>query len=303
MVGGGPPGEPVVECVVNISEGRDVAVVDAIARAGGDVVLDVHSDSEHHRTVLTLGGPLTEVESAARAVATEAVGRIDLSVHDGVHPRLGAVDVVPFVALDGPDGGTPADAARPADLETVVAARDRFAEWAGSVLGVPCFLYGPERTLPEVRRNAYRTVLPDTGPPRPHPTAGSMAVGARRVLVAYNVWIAGDGPAGPPAGDVARELATALRRPGLRTLGLTVAAGAQVSCNLVDPVRVPLDEVYDAVSRGAVALGCRVVRGELVGLLPATVLDSVPPDRWAELGLRPEDTIESHLASGGSGGP
>lgn len=236
-------------------------------------------------------------------MATEAVGRIDLSVHDGVHPRLGAVDVVPFVALDGPDGGTPADAARPADLETVVAARDRFAEWAGSVLGVPCFLYGPERTLPEVRRNAYRTVLPDTGPPRPHPTAGSMAVGARRVLVAYNVWIAGDGPAGPPAGDVARELATALRRPGLRTLGLTVAAGAQVSCNLVDPVRVPLDEVYDAVSRGAVALGCRVVRGELVGLLPATVLDSVPPDRWAELGLRPEDTIESHLASGGSGGP
>ena len=162
-----------LECVVNISEGSDRAVVDAVATAGGHSVLDVHADAHHNRAVLTLYGP--DVEEAARAVAVEAVRRIDLRLHVGVHPRLGAVDVVPFVPLAG------------SSMEDAIAARDRFAAWAGEHLRVPCFLYGPAtplgkgrsgpatplgkgrsgpgRTLPDVRRHAFTGLLPDTGPP------------------------------------------------------------------------------------------------------------------------------------------
>jgi glutamate formiminotransferase / 5-formyltetrahydrofolate cyclo-ligase len=287
---GAPGGTAPVECVVNISEGRDAGVIAAVAAAGGDCLLDVHADAEHHRAVLTLGGPLARVEDAARRVAVAAVERIDLSIHAGIHPRLGAVDVVPFVPLRGPGGGvTP--------WEAVVAARDAYARWSGDELGVPCFRYGSERTLPEVRRGAFTTLAPDTGPPVPHPTAGATAVGARPVLVAYNVWIAA-GPDGPdPDGvvAVARELAVRTRRPGLRTLGLAVDAGAQVSCNVVDPDRIPLTAVYDLVARGAEAHGCVARRGELVGLLPDSALAVVPEGRWAELGLRAEDTIEFRL--------
>jgi glutamate formiminotransferase len=282
------------ECVINISEGRDRSVIDAVAGAGAALVLDVHTDAQHHRSVLTLAGGLPDVESAARLVAARAVDTIDLSCHRGVHPRLGAVDVVPFVPLARPDGAvTP--------WEHVVAARDAFAAWAGTALGVPCFLYGPERTLPDVRRGAFTTLDPDTGPPAPHPTAGATAVGARDVLIAYNVWIAGgtadDGQADVDVVAVARQLADDLRRPGLRTLGLAVGAGAQVSCNVVDPGRVTLAEVFDGVARGADERGCTVVRGELVGLLPRSALAGVPPSRWAELGLSAEDTIESRLGT------
>ncbi len=285
------PGGAPVECVVNISEGRDPDVVAAVAAAGGHVVLDVHTDAEHHRSVLTLAGPLAHVEAAARKVAAAAVERIDLTRHAGVHPRLGAVDVVPFVPLRAPDATA---------WEAVLGARDAFARWSGDELGVPCFLYGPERSLPDVRRGAFDTIAPDTGPRAPHPTAGATAVGARTVLIAYNVWIAASRPDGPRDADVdvlavARDLATHMRRPGLRTLGLAVGDGAQVSCNVVDPDRVSLTEVYDDVARGAAAQGCEARRGELVGLLPVSALTEVPGRRWAELGLRSEDTIESRL--------
>ena len=285
--GSGPP----AECVVNISEGRDPAAIAAIAGAGGDLVLDVHSDAEHHRTVLTLAGGLTDVEAAARRLAVTAVERLDLTHHVGVHPRLGVVDVVPFVPLRSPDGSAP-------PWDAVRTARDAYARWSGDELGVPCFVYGPERSLPEVRRGAFSTMPPDTGPGAPHPTAGATAVGARTVLIAYNVWIAADGADGPAPGEVvavATGLAAGMRRPGLRTLGLPVAGGAQVSCNVVDPDAVTLTEVFDAVARGAAAHGCAAVRGELVGLLPASALTAVPTSRWAELGLRAEDTIEFRL--------
>jgi glutamate formiminotransferase len=281
------------ECVVNISEGRDPEVVAAIAAAGGDLLLDVHSDPEHHRSVLTLAGPLSDVEAAARSVAFVAVWRIDLTAHRGVHPRLGAVDVVPFVPLVDDDGaGTP--------WEDVLVARDAFAAWAGSELGVPCFLYGPERTLPDVRRGAFTTIAPDTGPNTPHPTAGATAVGARPVLIAYNVWIAAAGPdrsSHEQVVAVARDVAARMRRPGLRTLGLAVGDGAQVSCNLVDPDRITLTDVYDDVARGAGEQGCAVARGELVGLLPDAALTAVPEHRWSELGLRAEDTIEHRFGT------
>jgi glutamate formiminotransferase len=170
----------------------------------------------------------------------------------------------------------------------------------GSELGVPCFLYGPERSLPVVRRGAFTDFAPDTGPDRPHPTAGATAVGARGVLIAYNVWITAASPVGPDGEEVvavARGLATRMRRPGLRTLGLAVGGGAQVSCNVVDPDRVTLVEVYDAVAAGAAEHACRVVRGELVGLLPDAALMAVPERRWAELGLREEDTIEYRMGT------
>ena len=293
------------ECVINISEGRDPEVIAAVAAAGGACLLDVHSDAEHHRSVLTLGGPLHEVSSAARRVAAAAVGAIDLTEHRGIHPRLGAVDVVPFVQLDQADASV-------APWEAIIVARDSFASWAGSELGIPCFLYGPERSLPDIRRHAFSTLSPDTGPAAPHPTAGASAVGARRVLIAYNVWIAGPYAGGPgtdsdvaPAHvevtEVARSLAARLRRPGLRTLGLAVDGGAQVSCNVVDHRQVTLTEVFDEVVAGSAEFGCSVTKGELVGLLPQVSLSAVDEGRWVELGLRAEDTIESRISELGNG--
>lgn len=252
-----------LECVINVSEGRARSVVDAIAAAAGPGLLDLHADPHHNRAVLTLAG--AGVEEAARAVTVEAVRRIDLRLHVGVHPRLGAVDVVPFVPLAG------------ATMDDAVAARDRFAAWAGGELGVPCFLYGPERALPDVRRHAFTGLAPDTGPPVAHPTAGAICAGARPVLVAYNVWLA-------PGADVAtaRRVAREIRGPGLRALGLDVGGRAQVSMNLVDPYRIGPAEAYDAVAALAPVEGA-----ELVGLVPAAVLDAVPPGRWPELGLNP----------------
>ncbi|HEX4868074.1 MAG TPA: hypothetical protein VFV32_10650 [Acidimicrobiales bacterium] len=263
-----------LECVVNISEGRDAAVVAEIAAAAGDALLDAHSDPHHHRSVLTLIG-----EHAPRAVAEAALRHIDLRRHDGVHPRLGAVDVVPFVALDG---STEADA---------LAARDRFADWWGTRHHVPCFLYGPERTLPEVRRRAFSSLAPDTGPPRPHPTAGATAVGQRPILVAYNVWVRGVDAAS------VRRLAAACRSPEVRALGLAVGDRWQVSMNLVDPLAVGPAPAYDRVVEQATAVGAIVDGAELVGLVPAAVLTAMPRSRWAELDLGPERTIEARLSA------
>ena len=290
MAPAGTPGP--AECVINISEGRDRSVIDAVAAAGGGQLLDVHSDAVHHRTVLTLAGQLYDVEAAARRVAAAAVATIDLTNHRGVHPRLGAVDVVPFVPLVGNDGTATA-------WDSVLDARQAYAAWSGDSLGVPCFLYGPGRSLPDVRRGAFTSLASDTGPPTPHPTAGATAVGVRDVLIAYNVWIDARPNATGSGVDnvvaVARQLAGQLRRPGLRTLGLAVGTSAQVSCNVVDPGLVTLTAIYDAVDAGARAQGCMVSRGELVGLLPLSALSAVPEARWAALGLTAEDTIEYRL--------
>jgi glutamate formiminotransferase len=275
-----------VECVINVSEGRSRSVVDALRTAAGATVLDVHSDPQHNRSVLTLGGALDAVQEAARSVVTVAVDRIDLRTHYGIHPRFGAADVVPFVSLDrtGSAGAT---------WRRVIGARDSFAEWAGTRLALPCFLYGPERSLPDVRRTAFTSLLPEFGPHVAHPTAGATAVGARPVLVAYNVWISGPPDREPLA--VARAIAGALRSPTVRTLGLPVDAGAQVSCNLLDPVSTPMTAVYDAVVTRAVASGCSVDRAELVGLLPEAALRAVPARRWTELDIGEERTIEFRL--------
>ena len=269
---------PSLTCVANASEGRDPVVLDALAAAAGTALLDLHADPWHHRAVLTLGGP--HVVGAARSVAVEAVARIDLRRHQGAHPRLGSIDVVPFV----PSPGTA--------FIHALAARDAFAAWAAAELGLPAFLYGPDRTLPEVRRGAFTTVVPDRGPARPHPGAGAVAVGARPPLVAYNLWLA---PGVPVA--VARDVARRLRGPAVRALGLDLGGRAQVSCNLVAPEDVGPDRVHDQV-----AADVPVERAELVGLIPAAVLARVPPGRWAELGLTAEATVEARLEQAGRGG-
>lgn len=258
-----------LECVVNVSEGRDPVVLDRLAAAAGSDLLDVHTDPHHHRSVFTLVG-----EAAPQRVATAAVEAIDLRSHDGVHPRIGAVDVVPFVPLAG---STMADA---------LAARDRFCAWAETELDLPCFRYGPppDPSLPEVRRRAFVDLGPATGPLAPHPSAGACAVGARDVLVAYNLWVEADLA-------TARSVATAVRGDGIRALGLAVGDRVQVSMNLIEPDRVGPAQAWDRV----VAAGAPVVGAELVGLVPEAVLAAIDPARWPALDLDADRTIEARL--------
>jgi glutamate formiminotransferase len=273
----------VLECVVNVSEGRDDAVLQALADAAGDALLDLHRDAHHNRAVLTLVG-----EAAPRAVARQAVERLDLRHHDGVHPRLGVVDVVPFAPLAG---STMADA---------IEARETFGRWAASALGVPCFSYGAGGwpSLPELRRAAWKGLLPDHGPRRPHTSAGAICVGARPVLVAYNLWLTSDDVA------VARRAAAAMRGPCLRALGLLVGDRVQLSMNLVEPRRLGPADAYDLADTTLRSLdgdgstpGSDPIAGtELVGLVPRAVLERIPSDRWAQLDLDDGRTIEARLA-------
>jgi glutamate formiminotransferase len=277
----------VLECVPNVSEGRDQEVLDALSLACGDALLDRHVDVDHHRSVFTLAAPDTPeaVRSLARAVAEH----VDLSGHTGVHPRLGALDVVPFVALGnrGPD-------------DAVDAARE-FAAWTADVLQTPVFLYDRAdplaRTLPDARRDAFASRAPDLGPSRPHPTLGAVAVGARDPIVAVNCELARDDLA------LARVIATRVRErdgglPGVRALGLRLASSGvvQVSMNLVALERTGVQRACRAVDVLARDAGSAVARIELVGLLPATELARCDDEfrSWSGLGL--DATIEGRLA-------
>ncbi len=274
------------ECVINVSEGRDGALLDELSAAAGPVLLDRHCDPDHHRSVFTLAGSKDDVSQAARHLAHAAVSRIDLRGHLGVHPRLGALDVVPFVPYV--PGQLP-----PHDLNDAVALRDSFARWCADALALPGFLYGPvvggDRTLPQVRRQAFGELTPDFGGALPHPTAGAVAVGARSALVAYNIWV--------DTLEVARHVAPLVRGPYVRSLALPVGDRAQVSCNLIEPALLGPGDLYDDVARHATAAGGRVEGAELVGLIPEMVLGAVPIARWTELDLSTERTIESRMAA------
>lgn len=266
-----------LECVVNVSEGRDPATLATIATAAGPSLVDLHRDPDHHRSVFTLAGADPVVEAAARELATTVVRTVDITSHVGAHPRIGALDVVPFVALDG-------EPLADGPLTRSVAARDRFADWAADNLDLPCFCYGPEQSLPEVRRGAWRDLQPNRGPSHPHPTAGAAAVGARRVLVAYNLWLA------DPDLAAARRIAAEIRGPDLRTLGLALGPAVQVSCNLIAPWSLGPAAAYDAVAARAA-----IDHAELVGLVPRSILEGTPRQRWKQLDLDPSRTIEARL--------
>ncbi len=248
-------------------------VVGRIAGVAAEALLDVHRDADHNRSVLTLAG--ARVEEAAWRVALAVASLLDVRGHTGVHPWLGALDVVPFCPLEG---STLADA---------IHARDAFGDKLARELDVPVFFYGPERTLPEVRRRAFRDLVPDRGPRRPHPRLGASCVGAREILIAYNVVVDTDL-------EQARRVAAALRGPALRTLAFQAGSRVQVSANLVDPAALDPAGFVDRVAALVAVRSC-----ELVGLVPAWVLTRIPEERWSSLDLSPERTIEYRLSQRG----
>lgn len=257
----------VLECVVNVSEGCNAAVLDALTDSVAEHLLDVHSDPDHNRSVFTLIG-----ESAPRLLASRAMDLMNINDHSGVHPRLGIIDVVPFVPLFD------------AHWSDAVRARNDFAQWAATELQVPCFLYGDERTLPDIRRTAWKSLSPDVGPVEPHHTAGAMCVGVRQPLIAYNVWLKDVDLA------TTKAIASAVRSDSIRTLGLQVGEFTQVSINLVRPEISNPADAFDAVRHHAEIHHC-----ELVGLLPRDVLLTIPAGRWEELDLAEDRTIEWRL--------
>jgi len=294
---------PLLECVPNISDGRDPAVVDAVARAfasAGAVLLDVERDRDHHRSVITIAGTPRQVIDGAVAGTRAARDRIDLTRHEGAHPRMGATDVVPFVPLG--------DA-------TVAQAREAAEEAAARIaseLGIPTYLYGdaarrPERRdLAKVREGQFEGLrdligtdparAPDFGPMAVHPTAGATAVGARFFLIAFNVNLATRDLA------VAKRIAKEIRErdgglPGVKALGFDLAekGWVQVSMNLVDYRRTSPVDAYDAVASRAQAAGVTVAGSELVGLIPKAACPDGFPQRVRLLAWDPDQVIETRL--------
>jgi glutamate formiminotransferase / 5-formyltetrahydrofolate cyclo-ligase len=275
-----------VECVPNFSEGRRQAVMDAIQAAaqgvGGAAVLDRHADAAHNRMVLTIaGGPGPVAEAAFRAVHS-AADLIDLTTHRGVHPRIGAADVVPFVPL----GSTP--------MRLCVELATRVGMRIGAELDLPVYLYAeaarsPERRrLPDLRRGEYEglakriraepAVAPDFGPARIGP-AGAVAVGARRSLVAYNITLAtGDRSVATEIARTVRESSGGLPAVQARGFATEDPDVMQVSMNLLDTSRTPLHVVFNRVRHEAEQRGVRVLESELVGLMPAEVLVQLGQD-------------------------
>lgn len=260
-----------LESVPNFSEGRDAAVIAAIgdAMASRATVLDVHSDRDHHRSVYTLVGSEQELQDALVAGVRAAKERIDLRRHEGVHPRVGAADVVPIVPI------------RPGDMGRAKRAARLLAKRLTAELGLTTFLYGEvgEGRGPAFfrrggtdelqRRLEAREVVPAYGPPWLDPSAGAVLVGARRPLIAFNVNVRG-------SGEAAREIAAVVREsgggfPGVRALGLDLpAAGhAQVSMNVEDWEAARLHEIVLRIEAEAATRGAEVLGSELVGLMPA----------------------------------
>jgi glutamate formiminotransferase / 5-formyltetrahydrofolate cyclo-ligase len=273
----------------NVSEGRNQAAIDRIGAAFGDALLDVHSDADHHRSAYTLAGQPGQLAQAVLNGAAEALHVIDLDAHEGVHPRVGAIDVAPIIYLSEDDRGAAA-------VEALVLA-DRLA----TELMLPVFLYGilaQGRTRAELRRGGPAELqrridagelTPDFGPRNLHPTAGAILVAARPPLVAFNVELE------PPATlQDAKSIAAHIRESGdegltgLRAIGLWLAQTnlAQVSTNVEDHRATPLRAVVEAVARHA-----KVHAAELVGLAPEAAFDGFPRD----IPLRGYATIEETL--------
>jgi len=295
-------GHPIVECVPNVSEGRRAEVIDAIAeavrRTDGVRLLNVQSDQSHNRSVITFAGAPQAAAEAAFALCARAAALIDMNDHRGEHPRLGAVDVVPFVPI------TEVTMAEAVGLALALGARI----W--ETLRVPVYFYAqaarrPERVrLPDIRKGEYEGLpqkmedpawAPDVGDPAPHRTAGAVVVGARRPLIAYNINLTTTDVA------VARTIARAIRESsggmaGIQAMGVTSAGGqAQVSMNLLDYETTSIASAFDAVRREALTRGTEIAESEIVGLVP---LDALVDAARAGLRLRGFDRsqiLETHL--------
>jgi glutamate formiminotransferase len=269
----------IVECVPNISEGRDGALIDACAqaiRATGVKLLDIKPDAAHHRTVFTFAGEADAVRAAVLALFAQVIPAVDLRTHRGEHPRVGAVDVVPFVPIAGV---TMADC--------VALARD-VAATVAERYGLPVFLYEEaatseaRRNLENIRRGEFEGLTtklqqpewrPDFGPAAPHETAGASVVGARMPLIAYNINLATDRL------DVAKRIAAAIRHSsgGLRfvkAMGVALEDRGivQVSMNLTNADKTPIFRVFELVKREAARYGVSILESEIVGLVPSAAL-------------------------------
>ncbi|MEI7746245.1 MAG: hypothetical protein WCJ28_01760 [Actinomycetota bacterium] len=273
-----------MESVVNLSEGRSPEFLKQLAEASASCLLDLHSDRDHHRSVATLAGTDEDLLASLLALCELATESLSLEDHDGVHPRLGVIDVVPFIAL----GDRPASDA--------VKLRDHFAAVVAARFDIPVFLYGAlahggERSLPELRKRAFVDLAPDFGPLKPHPQAGAICAGARDLLVAWNLLLEGI--------DLtqAKAIASEIRGSAIRALAFEIEEGIQISLNLIDPLRVGPAEAYDLIAKAALERGGRPGAAELVGLVPEAVLLKCPEARWAQVDLSPERTIEARLAA------
>jgi glutamate formiminotransferase len=271
-----------IECVPNFSEGRNPETIDAIVASiqsvPGTMVLHRTSDWDHNRTVVTFAGREESVlESAIRATAV-AAARIDLHQHRGVHPRVGALDVLPFIPLDG------------ATIQDCITIAHRAGERIWSELGIPVYFYeaaakhAHRRRLEDVRRGEFESLRlevhtepgkrPDIGGPGLHPTAGAVIVGARKFLIAYNINL------GTSDLTVAKEIARSIRAssgglPAVKALGLALPSRGlvQVSMNLTDFEQTGVDTVFLEVARLARERGVEIVESELIGLMPRHALE------------------------------
>jgi glutamate formiminotransferase len=296
-----------VESVPNVSEGRRAGVVDALAAGIGSVpgvvLLDYSADAAHNRSVFTLAGPPDAVEAAILGLFAGAVEHIDMRSHRGVHPRLGAVDVVPFIPLAG------------ATLDDCVALARRVGSRVAEELQIPVYLYEAAATRParrkleDVRRGQFERLAdrmampewaPDFGPARPHPTAGAAIVGARRPLIAFNVNLATDRL------DIAARVAVAVREssgglPAVKAMGVRLddRGIAQVSMNLTDYEVTPIQRLFDAVRTEAARAGAAVLESELIGLIPQAALTGTTPEALLLKDFTPDRILEHRLAIAG----
>ncbi len=293
-----------IEAIPNVSEGRRRDVVGilehTLRQAPGVRLLDHSSDPSHNRSVFTFAGEAESIEAATLALVGRALELIDMRQHRGVHPRLGAVDVVPFVPLHG------------ASMAECVALARRVGATVAERFGVPVFLYeeaatsAARRRLEDIRRGEFEGLStkladpawrPDFGPGAPHPTAGAIVVGARRPLIAFNVNLAS------ARLDVARQVASAIRErsgglPCVKALGLALPERGivQVSMNLTDHERTPPIAAFEAVRREAARHGVRVLESELIGLIPRAALAGITAEDLRLTGFTDDRILEVRLA-------
>ena len=295
---------PLLECVPNVSEGRRPEVVARLAAAVTSVpgvrLLDLSSDPDHNRSVLTLTGEPGDLHVALLALYESALCEIDLTRHRGVHPRVGAVDVTPFVPL----GDTP--------MKEAVAAAEAVAAEVAERFGLPVYLYEQAARMPErrrladIRRGGFEGLaarmadpawLPDFGPPRVHPTAGVTVIGGRFFLIAFNVVLETTEAA------VAKAIARKVREsggglPAVRAMGVHLESRgrAQVSMNLVDFRQTSVLTAFHRVRQEAEALGTRILESELVGLMPEEAMEGVMAEALKLPGFRTDRLVSEQRA-------